>query len=120
MERVPADDLSQSLFGRGTAGTSFRLPDAESLFANDPINNGEIGNPNLKPERASNVNASIGGQMAGISWELIGFLRETKDLISLDGETPDPDVFTFINLPDKVKARGFEADLTAQPTDSSR
>jgi outer membrane receptor protein involved in Fe transport len=110
-------DLSDSLFVRGTAGTSFRLPDAESLFAADPIFNGEIGNPNLKPERARNLNASIGGQMAGISWELIGFYRRTKDLISLDGETSDPDVFTFINLPDTVKATGFEADLTAEPTE---
>jgi vitamin B12 transporter len=109
-------DLSASLFVRGTAGTSFRLPDAESLFANDPIFNGEIGNANLKPERSRNLNASLGGQMAGVSWELIGFYRQTKDLISLDGETPDPDVFTFINLPDKVRARGVEAVVSAQPS----
>ena len=28
---------------RGTGGTTFRLPDAESLFANDPLFNNEIG-----------------------------------------------------------------------------
>jgi vitamin B12 transporter len=44
----------------------------------------------------------------GLVAELIGFARDTKNLIDLSGETPDPDVFTFINLPGKVKARGFE------------
>ena len=41
-------------------------------------------------------------------WEVIGFHRDTKNLIDLSGETPDPDVFTFINLPDKVTAEGIE------------
>ena len=99
---------TDTFFVRGNAGTSFRLPDAESLFAIDPINNGEIGNPNLKPETSQNFNASIGGHGEGWSLELIGFARDTKNLIDLSGETPDPDVFTFINLPGKVKARGFE------------
>jgi vitamin B12 transporter len=108
-------DLNDSLFVRGEVGTAFRLPDAESLFAIDPINSGEVGNPNLKPERSRNFNASVGGQGAGWSWELIGFWRETKDLISLSGATPDPDVQTFINVPGKVKARGFEAAAAVEP-----
>ena len=102
-------DFTDHLFVRGSAGTSFRLPDAESLFANDPINNGEIGNPDLKPETATSFNGSIGGQGMGWNWELIGFHRQTKNLIDLSGETPDPDVLTFINLPGKVTAQGFEA-----------
>jgi len=110
-------DVTDQLFIRGSAGTGFRLPDAESLFAQDPLNNGEIGNPNLKPERSRNYNASVG--FRGGTWqaEVIGFWRSTKDLISLDGETPDPDVFTFINLPDKVKAKGFEVDASGRPVD---
>ena len=93
------------------AGTSFRLPDATGvpLFANDPLFNNEIGNPNLKPETASNLNGSLGGEGNGWGWELIGFHRETKNLIDLSGPTPDPDVDTFINLPGKVTASGFEA-----------
>jgi vitamin B12 transporter len=102
-------DFTPTFFVRGTTGTSFRLPDAESLFANDPIFNNEIGNPNLKPETATNFNGSIGGEAMGWGWELIGFYRETKNLISLSGPTPDPDVDTFINLPGKVTASGFEA-----------
>jgi vitamin B12 transporter len=102
-------DITPELFVRGATGTSFRLPDAESLFANDPLFNNEIGNPNLKPETATNLNGSVGGQGMTWGWELIGFHRETKNLISLSGPTPDPDVDTFINLPGKVTANGFEA-----------
>jgi outer membrane cobalamin receptor len=101
-------DVTPTLFVRGATGTSFRLPDAESLFANDPIVNQEIGNPNLKPETATNLSGSIGGEATGWGWEVIGFHRETKNLIDLSGDTPDPDVFTFINLPDKVVAKGVE------------
>lgn len=110
-------DISDALFVRAAGGTSFRLPDAEALFAQDPLNNGEIGNPDLKPERARNLNASVGVQGGGWRGELIGFWRETKDLISLAGETPDPDVFQFINLPGKVKVRGFEAVVTGEASD---
>ncbi|HEY2753752.1 TonB-dependent receptor [Phenylobacterium sp.] len=109
-------DFTDTVFVRGALGTSFRLPDAESLFANDPLFNGEVGNPNLRPETASNLNASVGGETRRWDWELIGFYRETKNLIDLSGVTPDPDVLTFINLPDKVTAKGFEGvghlDLT--------
>jgi vitamin B12 transporter len=106
-------DVTDNLFVRGSGGTSFRLPDAESLFAQDPLNNGEIGNPNLRPEKSKNLNLSVGGQASGWHWELIGFARDTTDLIDLSGETPDPDVFTFINLPGTVRARGVEAVVSA-------
>jgi len=101
-------DLTPNLYLRGAGGTSFRLPDAESLFANDPVFNNEVGNPNLKAETANNVTVSVGGEGSRWGWEIIGFHRETKNLIDLSGETPDPDVFTFINLPGKVTAKGVE------------
>jgi vitamin B12 transporter len=104
-------DLSDLVFVRGSAGTAFRLPDAESLYAQDPINNGEVGNPDLKPERSTNYSASAGLNGTGWTAELIGFWRETKDLITF-GDTPDPDVSTFVNSPDKVTAKGFEAVVT--------
>lgn len=109
-------DIGDALFVRAAGGTSFRLPDAESLFAQDPLNNGEIGNPDLKPERARNLNVSVGAQGGGWRGELIGFWRETKDLIALNGVTPDPDVFQFINIAEKVKVRGFEAVVTGEPS----
>ena len=113
-------DLTDDLFVRASGGTSFRLPDAESLYAIDPINNGEVGNPNLRPERSESVNGSVGGRLplmdGAINWELIGFLRDTKDLIDLSGATPDPNVSTFINLPGKVRVRGVEAVVDAAIT----
>ncbi len=113
-------DVTDDLFVRATGGTSFRLPDAESLYAIDPINNGEVGNPNLKPERSESINGSIGGKAplmdGAVNWELIGFLRDTKDLIDLSGATPDPNVSTFINLPGKVRVRGVEAVVNAAVT----
>jgi vitamin B12 transporter len=107
-------DVTDHLFVRGTLGTSFRLPDAEALFAQDPLNNGEIGNPNLKPEKSKNLNLSVGGEARGWRFELIGFARDTTDLIDLSGETPDPDVLTFVNLPGTVRARGVEAVVNGQ------
>ena len=46
---------------------------------------------------------------------MIGFARRTRDLIDLSGATPDPDVLTFINLPDTVTVRGFEVVASAEP-----
>jgi vitamin B12 transporter len=54
-------DITPALFVRGAVGTAFRLPTAEELFASDPPGAPNwVGNPNLKPERSTNINASIG------------------------------------------------------------
>ena len=71
---------------RGATGTSFRLPDAESLFANDPINNGEIGNPNLEARNGDlRLRLDRRRGLRNLGWELIGFHRQTKNLIDLSG-----------------------------------
>ncbi len=66
-------------------GTSFRLPTAEELFADDP--NDERGNPDLKPETSEDLNVSLGGHFGDserrYEWELTGFLRKVKNLIAL-------------------------------------
>jgi len=101
-------DVSESLFLRGMVGTSFRLPTAEELFADDP--NDERGNPDLKPETATNVNASMGGRLdvLGLNWEATYFHRDVKDLIDLDtfDSTTNQDVFG--NLSGKVKVQGAQ------------
>lgn len=104
-------DIAPTLFVRGTAGTAFRLPDAYELFAIDPCC--EIGNPNLRAETSKNFNLSIGGKAglgseAGLSWEIIGFVREVTDLISVVFD-PVQEVDTFENVNDKVKVRGGQA-----------
>ena len=117
-------DLTDDLFVRASASTSFRLPDAESLFADyyDPsCDCGEVGNPDLKPERGLNVNASIGGRipsLGGLSWELVGYHRVIKDLIDYVPDPTRPNFDTFANTEDEVRVRGAEFTVTAKVSPS--
>ena len=101
-------DFTAALFVRGGVGTSFRYPDAYELFAIDPFCC--FGNPDLKPERSTNVNGSVGGYLragdATISLEVIGFYRDVTDLI-VDVDHPDGSGNTITaNISDHVKAKG--------------
>jgi outer membrane cobalamin receptor len=106
-------DLPEGMFVRALVGTAFRLPTAEELFANDPED--ERGDPNLKPERSTNANLSVGGATAdaSLSWELIGFVRNIRDLISFDGYDPLTDQALAENIPGEVRVRGGEVVLNA-------
>lgn len=100
-------DFDRGVFARGTVGTSFRYPDAYELFAVDP--DCCFGNPNLQPERSTNVNASVGRRMqmggAELSLEVIGFFRRVTNLIvDVDGG-PNGATITA-NRPDVVRVRG--------------
>lgn len=103
-------NFTPGLFMRGQVGTSFRLPTDEELFANDP--NDERGDVNLKPEKGSNLNLSVGGSgqfgQVQTNWELIGFYREITNLIdylSFDAATNQA---VFGNVPGTVKTKGGE------------
>jgi len=106
-------DFSDSLYIRGSAGTSFRLPDAWQLYGNDPCCT--LGNPDLEGEKSRNVNVGIGGRGgSSLNWELIAFQRAVDDLIGVvDGmrvntaRTVDFDGWEF-NL-----AFAFNPDWTA-------
>ncbi len=109
-------NLTPNLFTRGSVGTSFRLPTAEELFANDPAD--ELGNPNLKPERSTNANVSLGGKLGNdggfkLNWEVIGFWREIKDLIDLDTFNAATGQDVFGNIPGTVHSQGAELNLQA-------
>ena len=112
-------DLTGALFVRGLVGTAFRVPTAEELFANDP--NDERGDPNLKPERSINLNASVGGTFEDrhYHWEAIGFVRNIKDLIDYATFDPKTDQDVFGNVSGLVRVRGGELDLGADFTDWS-
>ncbi|HEX5420259.1 MAG TPA: TonB-dependent receptor [Gammaproteobacteria bacterium] len=111
-------DLSSHLYLKGSLGTSFRLPTAEELFADDPQD--ERGNPNLKPERSTNLNASIGGSVdigtRDVDWQLIGFYRKIRDLIDYESFDAATDQDVFGNVPGNVVTRGAELVLTAPIT----
>jgi vitamin B12 transporter len=104
-------DLPAGLFVRALAGTAFRLPTAEELFADDPED--ERGNPNLRPERSRNLNASFGGNWSDwhLKWEITGFYRDITDLISFDGFDPTTDQSLAENIAGKVRVRGAELSL---------
>jgi outer membrane cobalamin receptor len=112
-------DFSDDLFLRGTAGTAFRLPTAEELFANDPDD--ERGDPNLKPESSIFVNASIGGALDDhhLTWEVVGFARNVSNLIDFGGFDAETNQALFANVPGLVRVRGGELVLTAELSDVS-
>ncbi len=101
-------EVTRRLFARGTVGTAFRYPDAYELFAQDPTCC--FGNPNLKPERSTNVNGSLGYLMstagAEVSLEAIGFYRRVTDLI-VDVDDGSGDTTVTANRDDIVRVRGI-------------
>ena len=111
-------DFGDGLFIKATAGTAFRLPTAEELFANDPLD--ERGNPDLKPESSKNLNLSIGGRAPGLSglhWEVIGFFRDVKNLIDYDTFDASTGQDVFGNVPGTVQVRGGEVAVDGALTD---
>ena len=99
-------------YGRGQAGTSFRLPTAYELYVVDPCC--EQGNPNLVAEQSFNVEGGLGYRGRSFNAELIGFYREVDDLIGISFDLPAyPDGF-LVNTPDKVEVWGGEAIVTAR------
>jgi vitamin B12 transporter len=113
-------DLSDALFVEANGGTSFLLPDAASLYGNDPCC--EIGNPNLKPEESLNLNASVGGVVGlgegKLQWKATYFNRRITDLIDYYYDDPAFPNGTYINVSDKVKAQGAELEFNAALTNS--
>jgi outer membrane cobalamin receptor len=111
-------DWSNGLFVRGQVGTAFRLPTTEELFANDPFD--ERGDPNLKPEKSTNANLSLGGKRNGVwSWEFVGFWRDVTDLIQFASFDSTTQQAVFGQVPGTVRVRGGELDVGAELSDFS-
>lgn len=115
-------NFTDYLYVQGMVGTSFVLPDAESLYARDFFD--PVGNAKLKPEESKNINASLGGTVGShLSWQATVFARDIDNLIGvrdfasnaefaalypdLDPADFDCNCF-FYNVPGKVEVRGFE------------
>lgn len=135
-------DFTPNLYAQGVVGTSFLLPNAEQLFVIEEF--WYLGNPNVEPEEAENLNVSLGGQFeagAAFSWQATYFARNITNLIAGasfadagvdtsqpyrglnisgdDPNTPDPDDGpqydgVFVNVPGQVETRGFELFGTAE------
>ena len=102
-------DITPNVFTRAIVGTSFRYPDAYELFAKDPTCC--FGNPNLKPETSTNLNASLGGRIlrsgsSAINIEAIAFVRRVTDLI-VDIDDGSGETTMTANQPDRIRVRGI-------------
>ena len=108
------------LYVKGEVGTNFRLPTAEELFANDPQD--ERGNPDLKPERSTGGDLSVGwrfnmaGHRAGI--EVTGFARDVTNLIDFDTFDENTGQDVFGNVTGTVRVRGGQVMADAAATDA--
>lgn len=113
-------DFTANVFARANVGTAVRFPDAYELFAVDPTCC--FGNPNLKPERSTNVNGSVGGIIqAGatvLNLEAIGFYRTVTDLI-VDVDDGSGDTTITANRADEVKVRGATVVAAASLTSAA-
>ncbi|MFV0623205.1 TonB-dependent receptor plug domain-containing protein [Sphingomonas sp. ac-8] len=108
-------ELTDTLYVEGTGGTSFVLPDASSLYGIDPCC--EVGNPNLKAEQSFGFNLTAGGSVAlgvaTVAWKAGYFHRDVTDLIDATYDDPAFPNGTYVNVDDKVRVRGAEAQLDA-------
>jgi vitamin B12 transporter len=105
-------DFGDGFYAKAMAGTAFRLPTAEELYADDPDD--ERGDPDLKPESSQNLNVSLGGHaigLDGLHWEVIGFFRNVKNLIDYASFDSTTDQAVFGNVPGIVQVRGGEVAL---------
>src|SRR5690606_18630489 len=111
------------LYLQGVAGTTFMLPSAENLYRihcpNPGVSTCTHGNPSLEPEESIGVNVSLGGRVdigeRPMSWQVTTWDRRIDNLITtapIDPSMPNPPPpefsRTFINVPDEVKATGYE------------
>ena len=114
-------DFTPWLYAEAVIGTSFLLPTAEQLYAVDPFST--IGNPNLEPEEADNLNIGLGGEVdmgPALSWQATYFSRDIDNRIQFqDCLSPgDPGYSTaqdcallFPNAPPSAYGEGFYANL---------
>lgn len=108
--------FTDSFYVRGVTGTSYRLPSAYQLSANEPTF--AIGNPDLEPEESLNVNVGLGGNARvarmPLTWDVGYFYTEVDNLISTDMSN------VFQNADEKTLIDGYQAKFNVSPVRSVR
>ena len=79
-------DAAPPLTLRASFGTSFRVPSFTELFYVDPQN---VGNPNLRPEKAWQVEAGASLALGAAALDAAYFHRRATDLIDFVRSSPD-------------------------------
>jgi iron complex outermembrane recepter protein len=96
---------------RASASRAFRVPSYTDLYYRDPAN---MGNPNLKPERATTYEGGLDWNPAGrLRGELTVFQRRERDGIDYYRASP-ADIWQALNI-DNLTFTGVEAALRWTP-----
>jgi len=105
--------LYRSLYLRGMAGTSFRLPTAEHLYLEEE---NAYGNRDLEPEEGLNADIGFGGDWSIFTWDIGYFYQKITDPITLLTYGSSTRTWTtFENTDGKTEIDGIEIQLTATP-----
>jgi len=89
------------------ASTAFKAPTLDQLFDPRPYPNGRggtftISNPDLRPQRARNLEAGLSRTTTWSDWSLVGYRMNVSDEIDFD-----PQTFTYRNIGESLH-RGVE------------
>ncbi len=95
-------DFSHGVYARAVAGTSFILPNAWQLYADEE---NYVGNPNLKPEESTNLDLGLGIKQGRFFAEAGYFYQEIKDLIARKPTGGPREIFD--NVGGKSEFKGF-------------
>lgn len=93
-------DFAHGLYFRGVVGTSFILPNACQLYADEDTYK---GNPDLKPEESLNLDLGIGVRQGLFFAEAGYFFQKIKDLITLGPNDGDRDMYQNVGGESEVK-----------------
>lgn len=103
--------LGGGVRARASAGTAFRVPTFTELYYVDPQT---VGSPDLRPEKATNVEAGLSWGAGPVSLDAAVFHRHGTDLIDFVRSSPlEPFRATNIRT---VDTRGLEATVALDPT----
>ena len=104
--------LSQTLKLRASGSRAFRIPSYTDLYYQDPAN---VGNPNLKPERAWTYEAGLDWiPSAKVRGDLTVFQRRLQDGIDYYRNSPN-DIWQAVNI-QNLRFTGVEAALHLAPS----
>jgi len=101
-------NLSRNFLVYGSAGTTYRVPSYTDRFYEDRAN---VGNADLKPEKALNYELGVKKLGRNYNLQLAGFRRIGSDQIDWTRDTLVSPKWTPINL-NRVPVSGFEASLS--------
>lgn len=83
-------DFAGGVYARAVVGTSFVLPNASQLYADEDT---YVGNPDLEPEESTNIDLGLGVQQKWFKAEVNWFHQDITDLISLKPTGGDRDMY---------------------------